>query len=103
MADTQFLTLIDYVPVYVTLAQPPGGGLWTVAATNRKDGTGYSTAQVAVIGRGHTAILDFHGAQVTSLSEDQLAEEAVRMRKVVEAANLALKNIEEHLAFRRSL
>jgi hypothetical protein len=103
LAARQFVTLIDYVPLHVALASPPGGGLWNPVHTNLREGTGYTTAQVAVVHGGATDILEFHGAQVSSLSESQLMEEGIRMRKAIEAATQALDSIEKHLAFRRRL
>ena len=101
--NVSYLTLIDYVPLRVALAAPPGGGSWEVVTFKRREGTGYATCEVTVSHAGSTDVLAFHGALVSSLGDGQLEEEAERMRRVVEAASQALRAIEGHLAFRKAL
>lgn len=98
-----FLPLIDLAPVYVALDSPPGGGLWEIAAFERREGTGHDTVLVAVKSGEHVAALSFHGPTVIGLGEGQLLAERERLQRIREAAEMAMQNIDAHLAFRRGL
>jgi len=100
--EVRYLPLVDMAPVYAALDVPPGGGLWKVAATNRREETGSASCQIAVFAGGHTDILQYRGPTVVGLSDPQLEIERERLRRVRDQADAALRVIDEHLAFRRS-
>lgn len=99
--DVRYLQLIDMAPVYAALDVPPGGGLWTVVATNRREETGSASCQIAVIASGQTDILQYRGPTVVGLGDAQLEIERERLCRVRAEAETALRAIDNHLAFRR--
>ena len=98
--EVRYVQLIDLVPLYVAMDVPRGGGLWQVVATTRRDETGSESRQVAVISGSNTDVLVYRGPTVVGLGDTQLKIECARLRKIREEADLALKNIEAHLATR---
>lgn len=101
--EVRYLQLVDMAPVYAALDVPPGGGLWKVVASNRREETGSVACQIAVISSGHTDILQYRGPTVVGLSDPQLEIERERLRRARDEADAALRVIDQHLAYRRSL
>ena len=100
-AAIRYVQLIDYVPLYVALDVPRGGGLWQIAATTQRQETGSESRQVAVISGAATDILTFQGPTQVSLGDTQLKIECERLRRIRDEANSALQSIEAHLAMRK--
>src|SRR4051812_750109 len=101
--EVRYLQLFDLAPLYAALDVPPGGGLWKVVATTRREETGSASCQVAVIAGAHTDILVFRGPTLVGLGDSQLELERERLRRVREEADAAIKNIDAHLAYRKGL
>ena len=100
--EVRYLPLVDMAPVYAALDVPPGVGCgkWRQATAAKKPARPRARLPCS---RGHTDILQYRGPTVVGLSDPQLEIERERLRRVREQADAALRVIDEHLAFRRSL